>query len=147
MYIHWQEFPNWQKIISNLFRKKHNQPIILSTQNGKSRSTGFFLCFGFLIYERHHFISFCFSHHYRLLCISLYHRIYFSFLFLFLHRYFLIQCRNAGSKNASAKIHASTFDRQIPIYPINGASTTPAMVLAAISSTPAVMAKPEYPIP
>ena len=41
MYIHWQEFPNWQKIISNLFRKKHNQPIILSAQNAKAEAQDF----------------------------------------------------------------------------------------------------------
>ena len=145
MYILWQEFPNWQKIISNLFRKKRNQPIIIPTGNKKAETQDFSYVSAFLNLRTisFHMILFHLSHHYRLLCISPYHHI----LFLFLYRYFLMQCRNAGNKNASAKIHASTFDRQIPIYPINGASTTPAMGLAAISSTPAVMAKPEYPIP
>ena len=88
-----------------------------------------------------------FVHAVRLFLLYRFYTAVFCFFPFQMYYYFFIQCRNAGSRKASAKIHASTFDRQIPIYPNIGASTIPAMVLAAISSTPAVMAKLENPIP
>ena len=131
MYILWQEFQNLLKTTLSSFRKKYNfYSPGLNRYVNKQKPYGRRFCpcrKAFLIVSLL-YCSFCF------------------FPFQMYH-YFFIQCRNAGSRKTSAKIHASTFDRQIPIYPNIGASTIPAMVLAAISSTPAVMAKLENPIP
>ena len=53
----------------------------------------------------------------------------------------------AGIRKISAKIHAAGLPKQTPVNPNEGTNAKPASVLAAISKTPAKMAKVGKPIP
>lgn len=54
---------------------------------------------------------------------------------------------NAGTRKASAKIHASGLAKQAAEKPNIGTNTSPMSERAIISATPANIAKPEKPMP
>ncbi len=54
---------------------------------------------------------------------------------------------NAGTRKASARIHASGLAKQAAEKPNIGTNTSPMSERAIISATPANIAKPEKPIP
>ena len=59
---------------------------------------------------------------------------------------FFMQWKNAGIRNASAKIHARGLAKQAGRNPNTGTRQNPTRDLAAISQTPARIAKVEKPI-
>lgn len=63
---------------------------------------------------------------------------------------FCSSCRqwmNAGTRKASARIHASGLAKQAAEKPNIGTNTSPMSERAIISATPANIAKPEKPMP